>query len=89
MKPDKKQHFFDKPENISKLLKVFYVICAVLVLLDFIVHRHIVHDWEKLPGFYAIYGFVGCVLLVLIAKGLRKFLMRGENYYQGDDNEPR
>ena len=73
--------FFDKPENISKMLKVFYVICAVLVAVDFVVHRHIYHDWEKIPAFYAIYGFVGCVILVVIAKEMRKFLMRKEEYY--------
>ena len=73
--------FFDKPENVSKLLKVFYVICAVLVAADFAVQRHIYHDWEKIPAFYAIYGFVGCVILVIIAKEMRKFLMRGEDYY--------
>lgn len=73
--------WFDKPENVRKLLRVFYVICGLLVLVDFIVHRHIYHDWENIPAFYAIYGFVGCVVLVLIAKEMRKFLMRGEDYY--------
>ncbi|MBN3560753.1 hypothetical protein [Aliamphritea spongicola] len=73
--------WFDKPENIKKMLKVFYVICGLLVLVDFMVHRHIYHDWENIPAFYAIYGFIGCVVLVLIAKEMRKFLMRGEDYY--------
>ncbi len=50
------------------MLKVFYVICGLLVLVDFMVHRHIYHDWENIPAFYAIYGFIGCVVLVLIAK---------------------
>ncbi|TKB45458.1 hypothetical protein [Thalassotalea mangrovi] len=76
-KPD----FFDKPENIDKILKVFYLICTLLVVADFIVHRHIYHDWENIPAFYAIYGFIGCVLLVLIAKAMRKVLMRGDDYY--------
>lgn len=76
-----KPGFFDKPENISKILKVFYTICVLLVVADFIVHRHIYHDWENVPAFYAIYGFVGCVILVLIAKVMRKVLMRGEDYY--------
>lgn len=76
-KPD----FFDKPENIAKIIKVFYVICALLVVADFIVHRHIYHDWENIPAFYAIYGFVGCVILVLIAKAMRKILMKKEDYY--------
>lgn len=73
--------FFDKPENISKMLKVFYVICVLLVVADFIVHRHIYHSWENIPAFYAIYGFVGCSILVFIAKWMRTFLMRGEDYY--------
>lgn len=73
--------FFDKPENINKILKVFYAICVLLVVTDFIVHRHIYHDWEKIPAFYAVYGFVGCVILVLIAKAMRKVLMREEDYY--------
>jgi hypothetical protein len=75
------QDFFDKPENVQKMLKVFYVLCGLLVVADFVVHRHIYHDWEKIPAFYAIYGFVGCVVLVLIAREMRKFLMRGEDYY--------
>mgnify|MGYP000228416765 CR=1 FL=1 len=73
--------FFDKQENIQKMLKVFYAICALLVIADFVVHRHIYHDWEKIPAFYAIYGFVGCVVLVLVAKEMRKVIMRGEDYY--------
>lgn len=76
-KPD----FFDKKENIAKIIKVFYVICALLVVVDFIVHRHIYHDWENIPAFYAIYGFVGCVVLVLVAKLMRKVLMKEEDYY--------
>lgn len=76
-----KQDFFDKPDNIGKMLKVFYAICILLVLADFIVHRHIYHDWENIPAFYAVYGFVGCVVLVLIAKAMRKVLMKEEDYY--------
>lgn len=73
--------WFDKPENVSKMLKVFYVLCVLLVIADFIVHRHIYHSWEKVPAFYAIYGFVGCSILVFVAKWMRTFLMRGEDYY--------
>ncbi|MFY0641252.1 MAG: hypothetical protein JXR16_09415 [Bermanella sp.] len=73
--------FFEKPENISKMLKVFYVICVLLAVADFIVHRHIYHSWENIPAFYAIYGFVGCSILVFIAKWMRTFLMRSEDYY--------
>ena len=31
--------------------------------------------------FYAVYGFVACVALVLAAKVLRRVVMRPEDYY--------
>ena len=79
---DEKQHFFDKPGNIRKVLLALYAICGVLLLLDVVVHRHISHSWEWLWGFYPLYGFVGCVVLVLVAKWMRTFLMRDEDYYE-------
>ena len=56
------------------------------VLLDFFIHRHTLHAYEQLPAFYALYGFLGCVILVLIAKEMRKVLMRKENYYDDVDH---
>lgn len=87
---DKKLYLFDKPENIKRLLHALYAICGLLVVLDFVIHRHILIDYEKIPAFYAIYGFVGCVVLVVVAKWMRTFLMRPEDYYtkeelKGDD----
>lgn len=76
-----KQHVFDDPRNVKRLLRVFYVICAGLVLADVVHHRHVLHAWENLWGFYAVFGFVACVALVLIAKEMRKVLMRSEDYY--------
>lgn len=80
--PDRK-HLFDRPENIRRVLHGLYLACALLIGIDFFFHRHAVHPWEPLWGFYAIYGFVACVLLVLGAKQMRKVLMRSEKYYDG------
>ena len=79
--PDNKKHLFDNPKNVERLLKGFYVICILLVIADFIIHRHIMMAWEKIPAFYAIYGFIACVVLVVIATWMRKIIMREENYY--------
>ena len=76
-----KKYLFDNPRNVDRLLWHFYVICVLLVIVDFIVHRHIEMDWENVPAFYALYGFVACVALVLMAKVLRKVVMRKEDYY--------
>ena len=83
--PDDKVYFFDKPENVNRFLIGFYVICGLLFLLDFIVHRHSSRAWEGLPGFYAIFGFVACVALVLVAREMRKIFMRKEDYYDVDE----
>ena len=76
-----KQHLFDNPANVKRLLVMLYVACALLLLADFALHRHVEHPLEELPGFYAVYGFVGCVSLVMAAKGLRRLVMRPEEYY--------
>lgn len=81
-----KHHFFDNPKNVKRVLWALYVSCGILLLLDFVIHRHTVHPWEGIYGFYPVYGFVGCVVLVLIAREMRKVLMRGEDYYDDPDN---
>lgn len=78
-------HLFDKPQNVQRTLRVLYAICAALVLADLVYLRHVTHAWETLFGFYAVYGFVACVILVLAAKEMRKILMRREDYYDLDD----
>lgn len=76
-------HVFDKPANVRRALALLYVACAVLLLVDFVLHRHIEHPLESLPGFYAVYGFLGCVSLVIVAKELRRLVKRAEDYYDG------
>ena len=83
----KKQHLFDNPDNVQIVLYILYGCCALLFILDFVIHRHMMHPWEGLLAFYAVYGFVGCVVLVLIAKWMRTFLMRDEDYYERQDKE--
>ncbi len=85
MSDQNQQAFFDKPANVTWILRVFYVICALLVIADFVVHRHIYVEMERIPAFYALYGFVACVVLVVLAKVMRNFLMRDENYYESSE----
>ncbi|NQU59235.1 MAG: hypothetical protein HQ513_18550 [Rhodospirillales bacterium] len=75
------KHLFDNPLNVKRTIYSLFTISGILFVLDFFVHRHVDHPWEGVVGFYAIYGFVACVILVLVAKELRKVLMRGEDYY--------
>ena len=71
--------------SVRRVLYALYTCCATLLVIDFLYHRHSQHPWESWRGFYAVYGFVGCVLLVLIAKRLRKWVKRPEDYYDKEN----
>lgn len=77
-----KKHVWDDVKNVKMLLKVFFSSCVLLFGVDFLIHRPAHMPWEEWPGFYAIYGFVACVILVLVSKYiLRPIVKRDENYY--------
>jgi hypothetical protein len=80
------------PKRTDFLFRVFYVGCILLILVEvdmqvtnllFTESRHEYHALEKLPGFYSWFSFGGILLLVVIAKIMRKYLMRSEDYYDG------
>lgn len=59
------------------------LITLATLLLDFFgqpnPHPHL---WDKIPLFYAMYGFVGCAVIILLAKALGKaILQKSEDYY--------
>ena len=94
MSDDKqKTYLFDNPRNVRRVVLALVTACVILTGLDLVVHRHVSHPWEAMFGFYAVYGFVACVLLVLLAKEMRKLLIRKEDYYDeappADDLPPR
>ena len=71
----------DKPGIQKLILRVLYAACAVLVVADFVVHRQPITPIERVPAFYAMYGFAALVGVVLAAKGLRLLVKRDEEYY--------
>ena len=73
--------FFEK--NVKGIIYTLYFVCTMLFLADFKIHHHHAHfPWEHWFGFFSIYGFVCCVLLVLLAKHVvRPVMQREENYY--------
>ena len=79
--PGEKRHLFDDPRNVKRAIYALFAVCGISLLLDFVIHRHVDHPWEAMFGFYCAYGFVACVILVLVATEMRKFLMRKEDYY--------
>lgn len=79
---NKKTYLFDKPRNVNRLLKCFFSSLVVLLIIEFFVHKHPHFPWEGWLEFYAVYGFVACVVLVVAAKYiLRPLMKRREDYY--------
>jgi hypothetical protein len=76
-----RQRWLDKPANVERIVRALYAICGALFLADLFVPKHGPYAIEHRLGFYAIFGFVACVGLVLAAARLRRILMRDEDYY--------
>ena len=63
--------------------KIAYGILVLLVIVDFIIPRHEIHFFgDKIPGFWSIFGFSACVVIIIVSKWLGKNgLMKDEDYY--------
>jgi hypothetical protein len=73
---------FDNPRNVHRFLIFFYGCLVLLLVIDPFIHKHAEFPWEDAPGFFAAYGFVSCVLLIFVAKLLRRLVKRDEDYYE-------
>ncbi len=76
------QNLFDKPGTLKKILRIFFASLVVLVVIDLFVHKHPYFGFDGRHSFYGAYGFVACVLLVLVARFiLRPIVKRKEGHY--------
>ena len=78
-----------KPNSVpspwaGRILVVFFGLCAIVLGADFLKEREVHHPLEEWPILYPIFGFVGISLLILIAKGLRRLVMRSADYYEDE-----
>jgi len=86
------KRYLDDKDNVTRLWRRFVILCALVAamdllgLLEVIYHRHATLFVEGLPGFYSGWGFVAIVALILLAKQLRRLVMRPENYYGETDD---
>jgi len=78
----KELSFLDSTKNRARVRMYFYISLSVLLILDFFIHKHGHFSWELAPEFFAVYGFIACTTLIFIAKVLRFFVGRKEDYYE-------
>lgn len=70
------------------LLLAVSVLSVLLILLDFVLHRHDYISFAETGGFYAFWGFGAFALAVLAGWPLGHLLRRGEDYYGEADTRP-
>ncbi len=81
MKGEEPKYWLDDPRNVVKIVRLLFVLCALLVGIDLVYHKHGHFPFEEWPGFFAVFGVVACVGLAVVARGLRVLLKRREDYY--------
>ncbi|MEE9315147.1 MAG: hypothetical protein V3V02_10910 [Rhizobiaceae bacterium] len=71
----------EKPENIKRMIIGLGILCLLLFLGDFIIHRHGHFEIEAFPGFYGVFGFLAFSFIIFATKVLRMVIGRDEDYY--------
>ena len=74
--------------------KQVYIIAIAVLAIAFVVelmfpNHHPYYWWHALPGFDLIFGFLGCSLLILVAKViLAPIIQKREDYYDDGGEHP-
>jgi hypothetical protein len=79
--------WLDKPDAVRRFFFAVYLICGALLVAEFFlfgVENAHPHPLEESVRFlvYPMYGFISFWFLVLVAKPMRKLLIRSEDYYE-------
>ena len=75
-----------RPESIRLLWKLFAIVLALTVVAQFFIKVKGYFGVDGWLGFAAIFGFVACLLMVLVAKALGLVLKRDQDYYKEESD---
>lgn len=72
-------------DRLYTVILMCYGVLALLVLYDiFLVDKHHAHTWVEIhiPGWWSIFGFIACVLIIILSKWYGHLgIMTREDYY--------
>ncbi len=77
----KDKHWLMRPKTIKLLWWLFVGILVLTLVPGFFLHQHEHFGIEGSFGFYAWYGFITCMVMIVVAKLLGTFLKREDSYY--------
>ena len=78
--------------SLLKIIEIFrtktmkrtsYAVLILIILIDYFIPRHEIHFFgDRIPGFWSLFGFVACILIILISKWIGHLgIVQDENYY--------
>jgi len=80
-------HWLARPETIRKLWWGFSIVLALTVVAQLLIYVKGYFSVDGWFGFGAAFGFLSCLAMVLVAKGLGFFLKRDEDYYGAGEDD--
>jgi hypothetical protein len=57
------------------------ITAASMVIEFFFIETKHGHWWDIIPGFYMIFGFIGCAVIIFASKAYGKMLVQKEEKY--------
>ena len=81
MPANTEDHWLVRPRTIRLIWIVSLVVLALLVALDLIVAHKPHFGIDAIFGFGAWFGFLSCVVLILVPKAIGVILKRSDSYY--------
>jgi len=79
--------WLSRPSTIRLLWRVFALVLATSVAAQLLFKVKGYFGMDGWLGFGAVFGFLSCVAMVLVAKALGWILKRDEDYYAGSDDD--
>lgn len=74
-------HWLVREATVRLLWIAFAIVLLVTVLMDLVIEHHPYFGLDGTLGFGAWFGFVSCVVMIVVAKALGAFLKRSDTYY--------
>jgi len=71
-------------DRLSLVIRLSYVGLALVVVWDvlFVSKEHAHTAVEHIPGFWAVFGFIACVVIIIVSKWFgHRGIMTREDYY--------
>ena len=71
-------------DRLKLVIRLSYVGLALLVAWDilFVPKEHVEVAAERIPGFWAAFGFIACVVIIIVSKWFGHLgIMTREDYY--------